>query len=149
MKNLGDKAFSLIELLIVISIIGILTGISIFAIQNARITSRDAKRKADLETIRSGFELFRADCGNYPPALPAPGDPLVGSCPASSSEYISSVPGDPIPSREYTYVTTDYLTYQLCAAMEKTSTVGNCGGESCGTDDEGANLACNYEVKNP
>src|SRR5689334_22004949 len=62
-KNSG---FTLIELLVVISIIAILVGLSIFGLQGARESSRDAKRKADLEQIRSGIEIYRADCNTYP-----------------------------------------------------------------------------------
>jgi prepilin-type N-terminal cleavage/methylation domain-containing protein len=65
MKN-SNKAFTLIELLVVISIIGILTGLSIFGLQGAREASRDATRKAALEQIRSGLEIYKADCDSYP-----------------------------------------------------------------------------------
>ena len=60
------KGFTLIELLVVISIIGILIAVSIFGLSGARESARDARRKSDLELIRSGLELYRADCNAYP-----------------------------------------------------------------------------------
>lgn len=61
-KNIG---FTLIELLVVIVIIAILLGLSLMGIQGARKSSRDARRKADLETVRSALELYKADKHNY------------------------------------------------------------------------------------
>ncbi len=143
------KGFTLIELLVVISIIGILLGLSVFGLQGARTSSRDARRKADLETIRSGLEIFKADCDRYPATLPAPPNPLIG-IPAYSSAclaantYISRVPNDPIPGT-YAYVYTPDATgttYTLCAALEQgTSVALSC--VTCGTK------ACNYLVQNP
>ena len=96
-KNLKLKTgFTLIELLVVISIIGILMAISLFGLQGARESSRDARRKSDLEMIRSGLEIYKSDCDIYPATL---GTSLVGSgSPTSCSianTYISSVPLDP------------------------------------------------------
>lgn len=134
-----SKAFTLIELLVVISIIGILMAISIFGLSGARETSRDARRKGDLETIRSGIELYRADCNSYPTG--SLGTSLTGNCLGALNTYISEIPTDPISAtRNYVY-SSDGVTYTLCASMENTSaTVTGCG--SCGT-------ACNYKVTNP
>ena len=52
-------------LLVVIVIISILIGMSVFGIQGARKNSRDARRKSDLEQLRSALELYRADNGGY------------------------------------------------------------------------------------
>src|SRR3972149_9954423 len=86
--KIRDSGFTLIELLVVISIIGILIGLSVFGLQGARKSSRDAVRKADLEQIRSGLGMYKADCDTYPLtanfSLPATttlvGSGLTGSC---------------------------------------------------------------------
>lgn len=136
MKN----AFTLIELLVVISIIGILIGLSVFGLQGARQSSRDAKRKADLEQIRSGVEIYKADCDAYP--LSPLSSPLVGSCPTDNT-YLSEIPTDPIGTNSYLYYSADGTTYQLCAALEQGSGSVTCGGSSnCGE-------TCNYKVTNP
>lgn len=145
------SAFTLIELLVVISIIGILIGLSIFGLQGARKASRDAKRKADLEEIRAGIEIYKSDCGGYPLVLTSP---LIGlgsltAC-ATTNTYIAKVPEDPLyPGRKYSY-TTDGYTYSLCAALEEDPSpamvgTGNCA--SCVTTDPA--ISCNYIVTNP
>lgn len=140
-----ELAFTLIELLVVISIMGILLSLSIFGMQAARESSRDGTRKSNLEQIRSGLEMYKSDCGEYPTGSLTAGSSLIGdgssaNC-ASSNTYIGSIPSDPISSeRNYSY-TSDGITYTLCASLEQSSSsVTGCG--SCGT-------TCNYKVTNP
>lgn len=140
------KGFTLIELLVVISIIGVLIAISVIGLQGARKSSRDAVRKADLEEIRSGLEMYKADCGGYPASLnlstsvDLEGDDSTTSC-LSKNVYISSSPVDPVPGRYYSY-SSNGLTYAICASLEQgsDSSVEGCG--SCGE-------TCNYKVTNP
>jgi len=135
------RGFTLIEILVAISIVGILMGMALVSIEKTRAGGRDAKRKADLETIRSALELYKADCGQYPQALPTPGSPLTG-CP--NNTYLSSVPADPLPS-SYSYVYkpgTYFYSYNLCAYLEQsTGQSTNCG--FCGKS------LCNYQTANP
>lgn len=145
----AERAFTLIELLVVISIIGILIGLSLFGLMGARESSRDAKRKADLELIRSGIELYKSDCNQYPATLPSAGSSLTGTNPtgvcSTSDVYIQSIPADPITGRLYPYKPsgTPPLTYTLCAALEGTTTAVT-GCNSCGTG-----YTCSYKVTNP
>lgn len=136
------KGFTLIELLVVISIIGILLALSIFGLQGARESARDSKRKADLELIRSGIEIYKADCNAYPSSL---GTSLMGSGSPSSCDgtYIAKVPEDQLsPTRSYRYWS-DGTTYEICTSLEDGSGTETCGGSSnCG-------LTCNYKVRNP
>lgn len=150
------KGFTLIELLVVISIIGILIGLSVFGLQGAREVSRDAKRKSDLELIRSGIEIYKSDCSAYPTGSGDPatvlnpgGKGLVGTglsttC-AATNTYISQVPTDPVaPNRNYLF-SSDGISYEICAALEQSqASAVTCGGSSnCGTS------TCNYKVVNP
>ena len=82
----------MIELLVVVSVIAVILGISLFGLQGARKSSRDARRKTDLETIRSGLELYRADNAQYP-----------ANTADLASDYISVVPEDPQTSDPYDY----------------------------------------------
>jgi len=146
--KISNNAFTLIELLVVISIIGILLALSVFGLQGARESSRDAKRKSDLESIRSGLEIFKADCDKYYIGVSIP-SPLIGipayssSCLAANT-YISSVPTDPIPGTHSYAYSSDGTTYILCASLENppSPAATGCVG-SCGT------AACNYKVINP
>lgn len=92
--NIG---FTLIELVIVVSIIAIISGISLFALSSARESGRDARRKADLEEIASGLEMYKADLDYYPQSI-AFGGTLSGG----GNTYIQVIPNDPDTSYAYT-----------------------------------------------
>ncbi len=144
------SAFTLIELLVVISIIGILIAVSVFGLQGARETSRDSRRKADLEQIRSGIEIYKSDCNVYPASLTAgsalKGDGSVPAC-SLNNTYITAVPDDPTtPGRNYLYYSNGTI-YEICASLEQVQSGGTelCGGSStCGSG-----APCNYKVINP
>lgn len=139
------KGFTLIELLIVISIIGLLMALSIFGLIGARESARDARRRTDLEQIRSGVEVFKADCNVYPATMGTTltGNNSVPTCP-TTNVYISTVPTDPLsPARSYSY-SSNGTTYEICASLESGGTTVTCGGSSsCGGS------TCNYKVTNP
>ena len=126
-NSVRESAFTLIELLVVISIIGILIALSIFGLQGARTASRDARRKADLEQIRSALEIYKSDCSKYPDALDWGGTlvggvtPPLASC-SSDNTYMAQVPNDPLaPNQGYTYSKSDDTHYSLCATLEQTA----------------------------
>jgi prepilin-type N-terminal cleavage/methylation domain-containing protein len=147
------NGFTLIELLVAISIIAILSSISIFALNDARKSGRDAKRKADIAQIASGFELYKADCNYYPNSLPTAGNPLTGGG-CNSNTYIEAIPADPDTANKYGYVplppgctgTSTCTKFQLWTALENTpastpsycTDIGACGGD-----------ACNFCITNP
>lgn len=61
-----QKGFTLLELLVVISIIGILIAIGSAAFSTAQKKGRDARRRADIKALQDGFEQFYAENdGNY------------------------------------------------------------------------------------
>jgi len=147
--NMYKKGFTLIELLVVISIIGILVAVSIFGLSGARESSRDARRKSDLELVRSGLELYKADCNAYPAALTFDGawdlvgNPALSSSCLATNYYITNVPSDPIAGRLYDYVVVG-SGYDLYAALEQQGLSNLTGaGISCGTP------SCNYKISNP
>ncbi len=79
------KAFTLIELLIVIAIIAILAGIIITATTGATKKARDSKRVADIQMLQTALVQYEADNGKYPSSL----QDLV------NGGYISAIPVDP------------------------------------------------------
>ncbi|MBD3250192.1 MAG: prepilin-type N-terminal cleavage/methylation domain-containing protein [Candidatus Pacebacteria bacterium] len=66
MKKKQQAGFSLIELLVVATIILVLTTIGIVSYRRANTNSRDAKRKSDLQAVRQALILYKAENGCYP-----------------------------------------------------------------------------------
>ncbi len=145
----SSKGFSLIELLIVMAIIAVLATISIFALQGARRSARDARKKSDIEAIRTALELYKSDCGVYP-APPLPSGSLTGSgatgCPATNI-YIQDVPEVPNTTTQYAYRRATPTTYQVCVYLEDgpTSADADCASVNCSA----TGGICNYGVRNP
>jgi prepilin-type N-terminal cleavage/methylation domain-containing protein len=73
MKNISTlkKGFTLVELIVVIAIIGILTGIVTTNFASSRSRARDAKRISDLGHIQLALELYFDRCKQYPQEEPA------------------------------------------------------------------------------
>ena len=70
-----QKAFTMIELLVVISIIGILAAVSLVSFTGAQKQARDAGRKSDLKQYRDSFELFaNKNSGLFPSRTTASGE---------------------------------------------------------------------------
>jgi len=126
-----NQGFSLIEILVAISIITVLSVISFFAFSAVQKKSRDAKRQSDLGLIRSALEQYRADQGFYPkntvdgspqsflgtvgaPFTNHTGNPVVPL--PTLKTYLAKTPADPLNG------TTGY-NYQYLA---KSSTGGTC-----------------------
>jgi len=124
------KGFTLVELLVAMTIFAIVSSMALVSFRSSRISSRDAKRKADLEQIRSALEMYRTDNGTYPSGL------------GELSGYLE-VPSDPLSGsgRDYYYLSGGQ-TYTLCAALEGETSDAGCGS-SCGDE------TCSYKVTNP
>jgi prepilin-type N-terminal cleavage/methylation domain-containing protein len=65
-KQKNQHAFTIVELLIVIVVIGILASISVAAYSGVQRRGRDAQRAADVAHIQRALELYRAEHGVYP-----------------------------------------------------------------------------------
>lgn len=60
------KGFTLLELLVVISIIGMLSSVVMVSLSNAKAKARDAKLKSDFQNVALAMELYRETNNNYP-----------------------------------------------------------------------------------
>ena len=94
MKKSNKKAFSLIELLVVIAIIGILATLAVISLQGARKGARDAKRVANIKQIQTALELYFNDEGRYPSSL----NFGQGKIESPTAVYMKRLPLAPNPS---------------------------------------------------
>jgi len=137
------KAFTLIEILVVATIIGLLAAGASVSYSQFMKQSRDARRKADLEEIRSALEMYRSNDENglYPLSLTMACDSTAAIA-FGSNTYLSRIPHDPkCTDSTYFYKSNDGTTYTLAAQLEGTASQCTTGlpAGSCGTG-----LACNY-----
>jgi prepilin-type N-terminal cleavage/methylation domain-containing protein len=66
-KSLMRKAFSLIELLIVISVLGIMAAIVLPTLQDHSQKAKEAAAKDNLRILRTAIELYAAQHNDVPP----------------------------------------------------------------------------------
>lgn len=118
------NGFSLIELLVVLGIIAVLTGLVAFNFNAARMRARDVQRKSDLKELRSALELYKNDNNQQYPST-TDYSTLIGTL--SAAGYVSStlsdpklaVTGDPSSWDEYDYDPgVNNVSYTLKICME-------------------------------
>ena len=126
------KGFTLIEILVVVTIISLLTSAAVVSYTQLGKQSRDARRKTDLEQIRAAIEMYRSN-NNYYPATSG----VVTTCASSdtiadaSNTYLNDVSDDPkCPTYKYYYIALpngcdnsvgSYCTNYIVAAHLETS----------------------------
>lgn len=60
------RGFTIIEILVVVSIIALLSSVLLTSFQEARAKARDAERLREVKEIQNALELYRAQYGLYP-----------------------------------------------------------------------------------
>lgn len=132
------KAFTLVELLVVMAIIGVLAAMAVGSFRTAQLRGRDTQRKSDLKQIAHSLELFYADYGKYPNAdngrivgCPYSTGPVIkpnycswgsGNFTDSKTVYFRVLPNDPSTNSDYFYelVGTNNQKYRIFANLENT-----------------------------
>lgn len=83
---ISERGFTLLELLVVMTIIGILAAIAVPALRDSPQRAREAALKEDLFSMRSVIDQYHGDKGNYPADLQT----LV------TEGYLRKIPTDPM-----------------------------------------------------
>jgi prepilin-type N-terminal cleavage/methylation domain-containing protein len=68
-----ERGFTLVEMLIVIVLLGILSGIVVFAVGNMTTNAKSTGCSAEKTTIREALESYKSNAGVYPTAAAAGG----------------------------------------------------------------------------
>lgn len=82
------RGFSLIELLVVITIIGILSTVVVVSINDARNKSIDSAVKENMNTMRTQAELYHSNRGTYGTAVATQGVTDGSAYNASGANYL-------------------------------------------------------------
>jgi general secretion pathway protein G len=90
-----NRGFTIIELLVVVSLIVILSTMGMTQYRTSVIHAREATLKEDLFRLRDAIDQYYADKGQYPSTL----DALV------SDGYLRKIPDDPLTKSSSTWQT--------------------------------------------
>lgn len=143
------KGFTLIEILVAVTIITVLVSIGVVSYASVNKRSRDAKRKGDVEQLRSALEMYRSDIGSYPanPLVPNFDNvSVLEDALVTTGTYMPAIPSDPKSTQTYRYKATNssggnYYGYCMSAILESEDPNDTCTPDTTNSH--------NYGVKSP
>ena len=92
----ASSGFTIVELMVVMSLIVVLAGIGLAVHTSSQTRAREAVLKEDLFRLRDSIDQYYADKSKYPPSL----DALV------ADKYLRAIPIDPFTNTADTWQTT-------------------------------------------
>ncbi len=134
----NKNGFSLIELLLVVSIIALLATISIVSVNSLRVKARDTRRLADIKQLQANLQMYYMDHHFYPAGQLASSTVLADngfSNNPTGNIYLRPLPTNPTPASDgvcpgnsvYTYTQLNNgSSYSLsfCHSIRGSQTVG-------------------------
>lgn len=122
----NKSGFSLIELLVVATIMIVLMTIGIVSYQSASRNSRNSKRKTDLESVRQALVMYHNDGNDYPGGASEsnPSKSAFNTMVGTISEYLSADSVvDPKDNGDYVYQygSDGDNSFKVCASLETES----------------------------
>lgn len=124
-----SNGFTLIEILVVATIMIVLTAIGIASFSAANQNARDAKRKADLETLRQAMVLYKtqSSTGVYPQGSYDAITGTSGLTPSTGTQFLTPpVPRNPPNNAAYLVTNSTSSSFCFCALMDNPAK-GNSG----------------------
>lgn len=143
-KNSKQKAFTLLELLVVMAIMALLVGLGLRTFGSVQQKSRDGRRKQDVQSITKALELYYNDFKHYPYGssgqIMGCGENATEACvwgdvwqnSSDQTLYMSKLPMDPGGSQYFYLSDSQGQTFRIFAYLENTedeSVVKNTDGE--------------------
>jgi len=129
MQTMSKKAFTLVELIVVITILAILWTIAFISLQWYSRDARDSKRTSDLSNIKTSLEVFNVNTWKYPTpdafsTISYSWDTvwyqwIIWDQVTTNLKSLNEKPIDPVTKSEYIYSTTSsYKEYEVLGLYE-------------------------------
>ena len=139
----NKKAFTLVELIVVITIIAILWTIAFISLQWYSKSSRDSVRISDVSNMKTSLELFHLNAWKYP--LPDDDQEVTFSWNtlwyqwefwntviSQLSRNINEVPTDPLTDKTYIYsVANNKNEFEILTLLESDLTLNSKTNKCC------------------
>ena len=103
-----EKGFTLIELMVVVTIIAILSSLIVVYFGTAKMTARDSRRLSDVKQLQLALKMYFTDVGMYPTLITAGASIANGG-----TNYLLRVPANPSPHTDNGCPDQDYQYTQL------------------------------------
>lgn len=103
----SEKGFTLVELMIVIIILAVLTGIAVPSYMALRNRARESATESEMKNIATALELHQADLEDYPTTAEYTANP------SAIAAYMDPIPAADSWGVAYAYVSADGSAYTL------------------------------------